>query len=227
MGTLFHRVIYGRAEMYAAVNNIILSGGRTNEKTICSNEKIMAGVGLAAVILIVSATGVKAMENVDVNAKNFPDKIFREYICDYVDTDQNGILDETEIAKTTKMDVSYKDIKDLKGIQYFTNLEVLYCEGNELTRLNVSKNTKLTRLDCDDNQLTKLDVSKNTELESLSCSYNQLTKLDVSKNTELESLSCASNQLTKLDLGKNKELGHVFCDSKVKITGYNGYVSHL
>ena len=35
---------------------------------------------------------------------------------------------------------------------------------NQLTTLDVSKNTALTDLDCDNNQLTTLDVSKNTAL---------------------------------------------------------------
>ena len=44
---------------------------------------------------------------------------------------------------------------------------------------------KLTSLEFEDNNLTKLDVSKNTKLESLVCCYNKLTKLDVSKNKKL------------------------------------------
>ncbi len=40
-------------------------------------------------------------------------------------------------------------------------------------------------LGCGSNQLTALDVSKNTKLEVLSCSRNRLTTLDVSK-TNLE-----------------------------------------
>ena len=61
----------------------------------------------------------------------------------------------------------------------------------------------VTELDCNENQLTSLNVSKNTALTSLECSYNQLTSLDVSKNTALEELDCFSNQLTSLDVSKN------------------------
>ena len=47
----------------------------------------------------------------------------------------------------------------------------------------------LTYLDCSENQLTELDVSKNTALTALSCSDNQLTELDVT-NCELEEYDC-------------------------------------
>lgn len=132
-------------------------------------RKIMAGFGLAAVMLAASATGVKAAGNVAVDAKNFPDKAFRIYISEYVDTDKNGALSKTEIAKATYIDLMYMDIKNLKGIQYFTNLEELICNGNKLTKLDVSKNIKLTMLNCTGNQLTKLDLSKNKKLRYLYC----------------------------------------------------------
>ena len=64
-------------------------------------------------------------------------------------------------------------------------------------------------LSCFNNQLTSLDVSKNTNLGTLSCSHNQLTSLDVSKNTNLGTLYCFNNQLTELDVSKNTNLGIV------------------
>jgi Leucine-rich repeat (LRR) protein len=57
----------------------------------------------------------------------------------------------------------------------------------------------LTELDCSFNQLTSLDVSKNT-LMILSCQSNLLTSLDVSQNTDLVKLECYDNELTSLDV---------------------------
>ena len=87
----------------------------------------------------------------------------------------------------------------------------LNCLWNQLTSLDVSKNTALEILFCSDNQLTSLDVSKNTALTSLSCSENQLTSLDVSKNTSLTDLECFNNQLTSLDLSQNTALTTLYC----------------
>ena len=93
-------------------------------------------------------------------------------------------------------------------------MEVLACGRNQLTQLDVSRNTELEELQCDYNQLTQLDVSKNAKLTGLGCAASQLTQLDVSKNIELEYLCCADNQLTQLDVSKNAELEELYC-------GYN------
>jgi Leucine-rich repeat (LRR) protein len=94
----------------------------------------------------------------------------------------------------------------------------LICGFNQLTSLDVSKNTTLNFLYCDNNQLTSIDVSKNTILTALTCSNNQLTSLDVSKNTKLMELYCNNNQLTSLDLSSNTNLSHLSCFSN-KIKG--------
>ena len=80
------------------------------------------------------------------------------------------------------------------------NVTLLYCGGNGLTALDVSKNTALEELRCDHNQLTALDVSKNATLNSLDCNFNQIKGLDVSKNTALGVLSVVGNQLTAFEL---------------------------
>ncbi|MCH5174927.1 MAG: hypothetical protein J1F40_03480, partial [Prevotellaceae bacterium] len=57
-----------------------------------------------------------------------------------------------------------------------------------------------TLLSCAENQLTALDVSKNTALTDLYCSDNQLTALDVSKNTALTYLECYNNQIKGISM---------------------------
>ncbi|MEG0467912.1 MAG: hypothetical protein RR551_06450, partial [Mucinivorans sp.] len=55
-------------------------------------------------------------------------------------------------------------------------------------------------LDCTDNNLTQLDVSKNTRLTWLYCANNKLTQLDVSKNTRLNQLHCFNNRMSALNI---------------------------
>ena len=95
----------------------------------------------------------------------------------------------------------------------------LGCSENQLTSLDVSKNTTLTTLGCSENQLTSLDVSKNTALTSLGCSENQLTSLDVSKNKALRWLSCTGNQLTSLDVSNCTSLTRLVCGDLFKGKG--------
>ncbi|WP_462135755.1 InlB B-repeat-containing protein [Porphyromonas endodontalis] len=92
-------------------------------------------------------------------------------------------------------------------------LEMLDCSKNNLTSLDVSKNTKLKKLDCFSNSISSLSVSKNTILEMLNCSGNRISSLDLSKNTELFELRCSNNKLTSLDLSKHNRLQEVHCDN--------------
>ena len=153
-------------------------------------------------------------DSIAIDASNFPDPVFREYLrkenhfdtYNKIDKDRNGMLSEAERNAVTKIVVGegYKGqkIKDLTGIQYFPNLRFLLCYENQLTKLDVSKNTKLTVLSCGTNQLSSLDVSQNPALERLNCYENNLTSLDVSKNPALELLNCYENNLTSLDVSK-------------------------
>ena len=92
-----------------------------------------------------------------------------------------------------------------------TALAYLFCNDNQLKVLNVSLNTGLVYLSCYYNQLTALNISKNTLLRELFCDGNLLTTLDLSKNTALRRLSCSRNSLTKLDVSRNTELYYLWC----------------
>ena len=147
---------------------------------------------------------------VGIDKTNFPDDNFWNYLLEQ-DYGKDGVLTEAEIRNITVMDVSEKEIKSLKGIEYFTALRTLNCSDNELTELDISGNTALDTLDCSYNELTALDVSKNTALRSLDCGFNELTALDISKNTALTYLRCIGNSLTSLDLSKNTALTYLQC----------------
>ena len=153
-----------------------------------------------------------AWADVAINSANFPDDNFRSYVSSNFDTDSDGVLSDSEIANVDLIDVnSNGSIASLKGIEYFTALTNLDCNGNQLTALDVSSNTALTSLSCHNNQLTALDVSSNTALTWLWCSSNQLTALNVSNNTALTHLACYDNQITALDVSNNTALTELQC----------------
>ena len=156
---------------------------------------------------------MQVQAQVILNAENFPDANFRAALANILDINEGDEISQEKINATTQIYVSDKSISDLKGIEHFTALTTLYCDYNQLTTLDVSKNTTLTNLDCYNNQLTALDVSKNTALTSLECYNNQLTALDVSKNTALTLLECDYNQLTTLDVSKNTTLTNLDCSN--------------
>lgn len=163
---------------------------------------------LLLLFVLFAATAVWA--DVEINETTFPDDYFRNWVLAQ-SYGQDGLLTDEEIAGVTRIVLNTNRIHSLKGIEYFTELTALYCVGNQLTELDMSKCTKLTDLECDWNQLTTLDVSKNIELTMLTCGANQLSTLDVSQNTALNELHCFKNQLTELDVSNNIELTNLNC----------------
>ena len=150
-----------------------------------------------------------------IDAESFPDKVFREYILANVDRDENGILSEREAKSVVEFyfhqyDSSEK-IRDLTGLKYFTDLELLDCSDSELSSLDLRGNPELREVLCQRNHLTELDVSKNTKLTELMCYDNRLVKLDVSNSPELSYLGCGSNQIKELDCSKNHKLYVLDC----------------
>lgn len=111
------------------------------------------------------------------------------------------------------IDVMSKSIADLTGIEEFINITQLFCASNQLTNLDVSKNTKLTILSCFSNLLTSLDTSNNKLLLTLYCYKNRLTYLNVTQSTDLRVLYCFKNKLTNLDLKQNTALTRLYAYS--------------
>lgn len=155
---------------------------------------------------------------VELTEENFPDANFLAYLKDvYVGQINNNRI---SVSTVSTIHCDREGIKDLTGIQLFTDLQILNCEDNQLTELDVSNNKKLRIFDCAGNQLTKLDVTENTALTHLTCTDNNLTELDVSKNTALDHLFCNENQLTSLDVSANKALKELYCSDN-QLTGLN------
>lgn len=131
--------------------------------------------------------------DVEISEKNFPDPNFRNWILSQP-FGKDGVLSDKEIADITEMNVSNKKIHDLKGIEYFTALESLNLDKNQVKYIDVSKNKELVYLRVEWNQLTSLDVSKNEAMRFLMCGGNSLTELNTSGCTALERIRCWHNQ---------------------------------
>jgi uncharacterized repeat protein (TIGR01451 family) len=129
-----------------------------------------------------------------------PDPNFAAYLQTYYPSCMNGNqMDTTCIditsATTTTLDVSYQNISDLTGVEYFSGLIYLYCTSNLLTSLpNLPAN--LQQLYCEENQLTNLP-SLPSNLQDIDCTDNQLTNLP-NLPANLQRLYCGFNLLTGL-----------------------------
>ena len=144
---------------------------------------------------------------VAIDATNFPDGAFRQYVADNFDKDKDGALNQTERNAVKEIRISNSGCTSLQGLKYFSKLTDLFCSDNNLTELDVSENPELKRLICYNNSLTSLNLNKNTKLESLNCNKNKLTVLDLRENKSLSWLRCNNNCLTSLDLRNNPQIG--------------------
>ncbi len=175
------------------------------------------------------------IEDIDVLTK-IPDTNFNNH-CKQYDTDNDGKLSIAEALEVTTMNVQFRRIASMEGVEYFRNLTNLNCgmqsvSNSPLTSLDLSKNTELIELNCQINSLATLDLSKNTKLTTiltqqnkltsitipasdiittLDVNQNLLTTLDVSKFPNLTTLMCSINRLTSLDLSNNGALQYLFC----------------
>ena len=161
---------------------------------------------LVLAVMLLAVCG-EAWADVQLNKTNFPDSAFYNYLWNSF---RSWTINPSDV---TTIDVRNKGIKSLKGIEYFTDLEYLYCSANQLVDLDLSKNVKLLHLDCSNNSLISLNISKNTLLRDLYAGSNHLTTLDLSNNTYLLNLNVSSNQLTTLNLSKNPGLETLECQS--------------
>lgn len=146
-----------------------------------------------------------------------PDPNFEQALIDLtIDTTLDGRLRGADAYKVTALSLVNKGIRNLQGIEGFTNLKTLDCSFNSLTSLKLSQNLTLTTVRCVGNQLISLDISQNTALQELDCSTNQLTVLNLSPNKALRTLGVSKNLLAQIDLSQNKKLTQLHCtDNKL------------
>lgn len=187
----------------------------------------LAWLGALALILPlahgISGKTVNAGYNDDgtvtINSQNFPDGVFRKYVKDHIDRDGNGVLSVAEMDAVRELYVNQWSLDDenafitsVKGVEYFPQLTVFWCDDNTIREVDVSKNTKLKELSCSGMELESLNVSGCTELEKLCCGMNSaLTELDLSSCTKLKELDSMLCGIIELDLSKNTQLETLDC----------------
>ncbi len=158
-------------------------------------------------------------DSVAITKTTFPDKNFRAFVIDNYDVDPHDeYLSSTEIKKVKNMTCENNGYRTLQGIEYFTNLRQLVIWRNQLTELDLSKNTKLTYIDIGKNPIESIDFSSLENLNSLSLNGISLKTLNLSKNTNLQNLAIVDlPNLTKVQLD-NSNLMLLFIND-LKLSG--------
>ena len=147
-----------------------------------------------------------------IDSTNFPDDVFRQYVSDNCDDDNDDVLSVDEISKATSIVIiNNSNVKSLEGIEHFTALTRLDCHNTGIDSLDVSNNTDLQELYCHNTGIGSLNVSNNPDLQELYCYNTGIQTLDVSNNTDLINLNCFNTGIQTLDVSKNTDLIYLDC----------------
>ncbi len=146
------------------------------------------------------------LSKISIKDKNFEAALIKIGIDDKVD----GTVLAFNVERVTRLDISESNISDLSGIEYFKNLETLICMKNKVTSVDLTELTNLQEISFFGNQwLTKIDLTKNSKLKSINFALNKLTNIDLSSNLDLSYVEISSNNLSSLDLSKNLKIESV------------------
>ena len=160
-----------------------------------------------------------------INAANFPDANFRNYMLSNF---PKGYMTTSDVNAFTDVYVAGSGIASLEGIQHLTALRTLDCSSNSLTSLDVSACTQLLTLNCANNKFTSLEiinmpnlttlkVSDNQLLTELKCDNNALTTINLNSCTQLESFQCSNNYLGTINVSSSTKLKTLYCNNnKIK-----------
>ncbi len=160
-----------------------------------------------------------------------------------IDANDDGEIQVSEALQVSYIDVANCNIANLQGIEFFTNLSVLYIDWNKfsnldfttlinltelhlennhevLNSLNLSGLTKLKKIYCQTSTLLNINLNGLENLNYLDCFGNFLSTLDLSNCISIKELSCANNKLKGLDISNNLELVYLNC-SKNQLENLN------
>lgn len=173
--------------------------------------------GYSLVILLSLTLFAQCKKGDDKALVHIPDQNFLNELLEAgVDKDGDGQISYSEAESTLSLFLGPSNIKDLKGIEAFIELDTLDVYVNPLSPPDLSANFALRYLALRGCGLTQLDISKNAALKHLDLTGNEgldsfLETLDLSGNPELEVLLILGNELTALDLSQNPRLLKINC----------------
>ena len=109
---------------------------------------------VALILLISECDKISPEDPIGISDKFFLDALIEQG----VDADEDGSISYKEAESVTQLLLFKKGISDMSGIGAFTNLSNLNCRDNNISKLDVSKNTALISLDCSGIQICLMSL---------------------------------------------------------------------
>lgn len=116
-----------------------------------------------------------------------PDPVFRRYIQQNFDKNDDEVLTLSEALKINEIEVCTDSIYSLRGIEKMSQLRRLTADGSpwgngNLYEVDLSGNPKLEFCRLESNELHTIDLSGNPLLQNISLNVNPLDSIDFSHN---------------------------------------------
>lgn len=131
-----------------------------------------------------------------------------------INTNNDGEITESEALNFTGIIAAQNsNISNVEGIEFFTNVTRIALFNNNLSTIDVSKNTKVTQLLLSLNNLTSIDISNLTILTDFKCHTNKLTSANIANGNNVN--------MTRMELQGNPNLTCITVDqSPVPTAGW-------
>lgn len=136
--------------------------------------------------------------SVKIDSAHFPDKVFREYVKEKFDTDKNGTLSSGEIKTVTVIEIQEEDLKSVKGIEYFSELQQVTGHADELKTVDLRKNKKLRLISFAGSGIEEIKVEGLSKLDQLTLGGNPITSLNLNGLTSLRMLDVSFCNIREL-----------------------------
>lgn len=147
-----------------------------------------------------------------INSLNFADAALSKCIKEHAQA--NGWVTAEEV---TKLKCHGMDIKNIEGINVFTQLTSLSLFNNELQSVDLSSLNDLEAINIADNKLQNINITGLSKVTSLYLFKNELTTVDFTGLSQLKKLRITNNQLNKVDISSLVALEKAyFFDNKLE-----------
>lgn len=153
-----------------------------------------------------------ALYTIAAQTIEIPDNNFLQALIEHgVDSNKDNLISQREAADVTDLDLNYKNIGNISGIEAFVNLTSLDCGDNSISSINLNNLTELEYLWCQNNSLSALDVSKCTKLKVLNFNTNFISTINLQNNPEIFWLDCSFTKINSLDLDALTRIETIAC----------------
>ena len=170
-----------------------------------------------------------------LNAQNvfIPDANFKKLLVfdPTINLNLDNEIQVSEAKTVTEIQVDGALIKDLTGIEYFSNLQILDAsynnfrkidlrgiytlkevslKGCNLDSIKLSPINSLKIINLDSNNLKSLDFSNFIFLTDININKNQFSNLDLSQNLSLKNIYASNNQLISVKFNNKYNLSNLY-----------------